>query len=215
MRSSLSDTRAFPLERRAKQSRGGLTHGRLESGVGRGGVGGQEANSQDIYHAIHPKYSCGEDSISRRGVQTGKCNSFVPELADSRVHLAAQVMGGPSKPAGWQPGPGGLQQHPAWLLAQQLPAQLPSPQTRPAAHGSARVLLVLVMLDRGGGQGGHWEQGQLHLGHSMAVQQALCPGKVKLCKYNFKQHHVLKDTSYALSVFTHLLSKVVLAGRLH
>ena len=45
---------------------------------------------------------------------------------------------------------------------------------------SARVLLVLVMLDRGGGQGGHWEQGQLHLGHSMAVQQALCPGKVCL-----------------------------------
>ncbi len=45
---------------------------------------------------------------------------------------------------------------------------------------SARVLLVLVMLDRGGGQGGHGEQGQLHLGHSMAVQQALCPGKVCL-----------------------------------
>ena len=80
---------------------------------------------QELPHAV----------VVYRGVQTGKCNSFVPELADSRVHLAAQVMGGPSKPAGWQPGPGGLQQHPAWLLAQQLPAQLPSPQTRPAAHG--------------------------------------------------------------------------------
>lgn len=45
---------------------------------------------------------------------------------------------------------------------------------------SARVLLVLVVLDRGAGQGGHGEQRQLHLGHSMAVQQALCAGKVCL-----------------------------------
>ena len=44
----------------------------------------------------------------------------------------------------------------------------------------ARVLLVLVVLDRGGGQGGHGEQGQLHLGYCMAVQQTVCPGKVCL-----------------------------------
>jgi len=69
-----------------------------------------------------------------RGVQTGKCNSFVPKLADPPLHLAAQVMTGASQSAGWQPGPGGLLQHSAWLLAQQLPAQLPSPQTLPAAH---------------------------------------------------------------------------------
>jgi len=30
----------------------------------------------------------------------------------------------------------------------------------------------------------------------------------------FNQHHVLKDTLYTLSVFTYLLSKVVLAGRM-
>lgn len=36
------------------------------------------------------------------------------------------------------------------------------------------------MPDRGGGQGGHGEQGQLHLGYSMAVQQALSPGQVSL-----------------------------------
>jgi len=52
----------------------------------------------------------------------------------SPVHCAAQMMVGASQPAGWQPGPGGLPQHSAWLLAQQLPAQLPSPQTLPAAH---------------------------------------------------------------------------------
>lgn len=44
----------------------------------------------------------------------------------------------------------------------------------------ARVLLVLVMPDRGRSQGGHGEQGQLHLGHSVAVQQALCSGQVSL-----------------------------------
>jgi len=63
------------------------------------------------------------------GVQTG-----ATAMIDSPVHCAAQVRVGGSQAAGWQPGPGGLLQHSAWLLAQQLPAQLPSPQTLPAAH---------------------------------------------------------------------------------
>ena len=69
-----------------------------------------------------------------RGVHICRRNNFVSKLTDSPVHLAAQVMVGASQPAGWQPGLGGLHQHSAWLLAQQLPAQLPSPQTLPAAH---------------------------------------------------------------------------------
>ena len=48
---------------------------------------------------------------------------------------------------------------------------MPAALCKPAA----RVFLVLVMADRGGGQGGHGEEGQLHLGHCMAVQQALGP----------------------------------------
>lgn len=42
------------------------------------------------------------------------------------------------------------------------------------------LLLLPVMLHRGLGQGGHGEQGQLHLGHCMAVHQALSPGQVSL-----------------------------------